>query len=156
LRKPIAVASSGRIVDYVSATRLSRCDRCEATWEPQFESGFHFRDDGVAIERGRGIFVEDRQAELTEGLVQLIQANSSKDDYIFSFAQRGSAFYFLAERRNPTRFLWWRSVGSVAKERDAVMTMIANRRASSSLSRMSPPTRRSRISSADNYDPLEQ
>jgi len=100
------------------------------TWEPQFESGFHFRDKReLAIERGRGIFVEERQAELTEGLVQLIQANSSKDDYIFSFAQRGSAFYFLAERRNATRFLWWRSVGISSDEREAVMTMIADRRA---------------------------
>jgi 4-amino-4-deoxy-L-arabinose transferase-like glycosyltransferase len=100
------------------------------TWAPKFESGFRFRDNReLSIERGRGIFVEARQAELTEGLVQLIQANSSKDDYIFSFAQRGSALYFLAARRNPTRFLWWRSVGISADEREGVMTMIANRRA---------------------------
>lgn len=100
------------------------------TWGTQFEAGLHLKDNReLAIERGRGILVEDRQAELTEGLVNLIQANSSKDDYIFSFAQRGSAFYFLADRRNPTRFLWWRSVGISSEERDAVMSMIANRRA---------------------------
>jgi hypothetical protein len=100
------------------------------TWEPQFDSGFHFRDNReLAIERGRGISVEERQAELTEGVVELIQANSSKDEYIFSFAQRGSAFYFLAARRNPTRFLWWRSVGISAEEREAVRTMIRDRRA---------------------------
>ncbi len=100
------------------------------TWAPEFDSGLRFRDNReLNIERGRGIFVEEKQAELTEGLVQLIQANSSKDDYIFSFAQRGSALYFLAARRNPTRFLWWRSVGISAEEREGVMTMIANRRA---------------------------
>ncbi|MEK6410230.1 MAG: glycosyltransferase family 39 protein [Acidobacteriota bacterium] len=100
------------------------------TWEPEFDSGFHVRDNTeLTIERGRGIFVEEKQAELTEGLVQLIQANSSPDDYIFSFAQRGSALYFLAARRNPTRFLWWRSVGIGNEEREGVMTMIANRRA---------------------------
>ncbi len=100
------------------------------TWVPEFDSGFHFRDNReLNIERGRGIFVEEKQAELTEGLVQMIQANSSDDDYIFSFAQRGSALYFLAARRNPTRFLWWRSVGISAEEREGVMTMIANRRA---------------------------
>ncbi len=99
------------------------------SWGPEFDSG-HFRNNReLRIDRGRGIFVEERQAELTEGLVQLIQANSSENDYIFSFAQRGSAFYFLAERRNPTRFLWWRSVGISPEEREAVMTMIANRRA---------------------------
>jgi len=100
------------------------------TWKPQFESTFHFRDNHeLNIERGRGILVEDKQAELTEGLVRLIQENSSKDDYIFSFAQRGSALYFLADRRNASRFLWWRSVGISAEEREGVMTMITNRRA---------------------------
>jgi 4-amino-4-deoxy-L-arabinose transferase-like glycosyltransferase len=101
-----------------------------STWEPQFESTFHFRANReLTIERGRGILVEDRQAELTEGLVRLIQENSSKDEYIFSFAQRGSALYFLADRRNASRFLWWRSVGISPEEREGVMTMISNRRA---------------------------
>jgi 4-amino-4-deoxy-L-arabinose transferase-like glycosyltransferase len=100
------------------------------TWVPQFDSWFRFRDNHeLAIERGRGILVEERQAELTEGLVRLIQENSSPDDYIFSFAQRGSSLYFLAARRNPTRFLWWRSVGISGEERETVMTMIANRKA---------------------------
>ncbi|HXU38568.1 MAG TPA: glycosyltransferase family 39 protein [Blastocatellia bacterium] len=100
------------------------------TWQPQFDSAFHFRDNHeLAIERGRGIFVEEKQAELTEGLVRVIQDNSSPDDYIFSFAQRGSGLYFLAARRNPTRFLWWRSVGISGEEREAVRTMISNRRA---------------------------
>jgi hypothetical protein len=100
------------------------------TWAPEFDSGFRLRDNReLNIERGRGIFVEEKQAELAEGLVQLIQANSTTDDYIFSFAQRGSALYFLAARRNPTRFLWWRSVGISPEEREAVMMMIAKRRA---------------------------
>lgn len=100
------------------------------TWAPEFDSGFHFRDNReLTSERGRRIFVEEKQAELTDGLVQLIQANSSPDDHIFSFAQRGSALYFLAARRNPTRFLWWRSVGISNEEREGVMTMISNRRA---------------------------
>jgi len=102
----------------------------QVTWAPEFYSGFRFRDNReLTLERGRGIFVEEQQAELVEGLVQLIQANSSQDDYIFSFAQRGSGLYFLAGRRNPTRFLWWRSVGISGEEREAVMTMIGNRRA---------------------------
>ena len=99
-------------------------------WMPEFDAGFHFRDNReLTIERGRGILVEERQAELTDGLVRLVQDNSAPDDYIFSFAQRGSALYFLAARRNPTRFLWWRSVGISNDEREAVMTMITNRRA---------------------------
>jgi 4-amino-4-deoxy-L-arabinose transferase-like glycosyltransferase len=100
------------------------------TWQPQFDSGFHFRDNReLAIERGRGIMVDEKQAELAEGLVRLIQDNSSPDDPIFSFAQRGSGLYFLSARRNPTRFLWWRSVGISGEEREAVRTMISDRRA---------------------------
>jgi 4-amino-4-deoxy-L-arabinose transferase-like glycosyltransferase len=125
------------------------------TWEPQFELGFHFRDKlELTIDRGRGIFVEERQAELTEGLVQLIQANSSKNDYIFSFAQRGSAFYFLAERRNPTRFLWWRSVGISSEERDAVMTMIANRRAKLIVVQDVAANKEIQDFIGENYDPV--
>lgn len=100
------------------------------TWQPQFDSAFHFRDNHeLAIDRGRGIMVDEKQAELAEGLVRLIQANSTPDDRIFSFAQRGSSLYFLAERKNPTRFLWWRSVGISGEEREAVRTTISNRRA---------------------------
>jgi 4-amino-4-deoxy-L-arabinose transferase-like glycosyltransferase len=100
------------------------------TWQPQFDSAFHFRDNHeLAIERGRGIMVDEKQAELTEGLVRLIQDNSSPNDPIFSFAQRASGLYFLAVRKNPTRFLWWRSVGISGEEREAVRTMISNRRA---------------------------
>jgi len=43
--------------------------------------------------------------------VQLIQANSSKDDYIFSLHSEAALFTFSPSEENPTRFLWWRSVG---------------------------------------------
>jgi hypothetical protein len=123
------------------------------TWAPGFDSRFRFRDDReLNIERGRGIFVQEKQAELTEGLVQLIQTNSAKDDYIFSFAQRGSALYFLAGRRNPTRFLWWRSVGISAEEREGVMAMIANRRAKLIVVQDVDATQEIRDFIGDNYD----
>lgn len=94
-------------------------------WEPEFDSRFHFRaSQELAIDRGRGILVEERQAQLAEGLVRLIQDNSSPDDPIFSFAQRGSALYFLAARQNPSRLLWWSSVGIKDEDRQAVMAMV--------------------------------
>lgn len=125
------------------------------TWAPEFDSGFRFRDNReLNIDRGRGIFVEEKQAELTEGLVKLIQANSAKDDYIFSFAQRGSALYFLAARRNPTRFLWWRSVGISAEEREGVMVMIANRRAKLIVVQDVAATQEIQDFIGDNYDQI--
>ncbi len=125
------------------------------TWVPEFDAGFHLRDNReLALERGRGIFVEPKQAEMTEGLVQLIQANSSQDDYIFTFAQRGSAFYFLAARRNPIRFLWWRSVGISGEEREAVMAMIANRRAKLIIVQDVAANKEIQDFIGDNYDHL--
>lgn len=100
----------------------------QATWRPQFDGRFRFVDrKALNIERGRGILVGQQQALLVDGLVQLIQDNSAADEPIFSFSQRASALYFLAARRNPTRFLWWRSVGINHAERDAVMQMISER-----------------------------
>jgi 4-amino-4-deoxy-L-arabinose transferase-like glycosyltransferase len=95
-------------------------------WGPELDQRYRFRDiRELMIDRGRGILVEEGQARLAEGLVNLIHDNSSPDDSIFSFAQRGSALYFLAGRRNPSRLLWWSSVGINASERDAVMKMVS-------------------------------
>lgn len=125
------------------------------TWTPQFESGFHFKDNReLNIDRARGIFVEEKQAELTEGLVRLIQDNSTEDDCIFSFAQRGSGLYFLAARRNPTRFLWWQSVGISTEERKAVMTMIADGHAKLIIVQDVPATQEIQDSIGDNYDQI--
>jgi len=125
------------------------------TWATEFESGVRFRDSReLRIDRGRGILVEEKQADLTEGLVQLIQANSSEDDYIFSFAQRGSALYFLAGRRNPTRFLWWRSVGISEEERESVMAMIAGRRAKLIVVQAIEATQEIQDFIGDFYDPV--
>ena len=100
----------------------------QATWRPQFDGRFRFVNrQSLTVERGRGLLVSARQAALVDGLVKLIQDNSAADEPIFSFSQRASALYFLAARRNPTRFLWWRSVGISKAERDAVMQMISER-----------------------------
>ncbi|HEY9231085.1 MAG TPA: hypothetical protein VIS78_03040, partial [Blastocatellia bacterium] len=100
----------------------------QATWRPQFDGRLRFVNrHELNVERGRGIFVGQQQATLVDGLVKLIQDNSAADEPIFSFSQRASALYFLAARRNPTRFLWWRSVGISRAERDSVMQMISER-----------------------------
>jgi 4-amino-4-deoxy-L-arabinose transferase-like glycosyltransferase len=99
------------------------------TWQPQFDSSFRFIDrEPLAIERAEGIKVSRRQKEFVEGMTRAIEENSAPEDPIFSFAQRGTGFYFLASRRNPTRFVWWRSVGIKKDARNSVLEMIADRR----------------------------
>lgn len=98
-------------------------------WQPHFDSRFGFIDRvPLTIGRANGILVRPKQAELIDGLSRIIENNSSTEDYIFSFAQRGTGLYFLTGRRNPTRFVWWRSVGLKKEDRENVMAMIADRR----------------------------
>ena len=98
------------------------------SWQPEFASTFRMRENTeLQIERARGMLVTRRQAEMVEDLARLIEANSTEDDYIFSFSQRGTAFHFLAGRRNPTRFVWWRSVGIRSQNREAALQMIRDR-----------------------------
>ena len=127
LRDRLAAASGGWLIAFVPLALLVAAG-WQATWRPQFDGRFRFVDrKELTIDRGRHILVGERQAALVEGLAKLIQDNSTAEDAIFSFSQRASAFYFLSGRRNPTRFLWWRSVGISREERDAVMGMISNR-----------------------------
>jgi hypothetical protein len=99
------------------------------TWQPQFDSSFRFVDrEPLSIERANGIKVSRRHKEFVEGMTRAVEENSSPDDHIFSFAQRGTGFYFLATRQNPTRFVWWRSVGIKGEARKSVLEMIAGRK----------------------------
>jgi 4-amino-4-deoxy-L-arabinose transferase-like glycosyltransferase len=99
------------------------------TWQPNFDSHFRFIDrESLTIERGKGILVPPKQAEFIKELTDLITNNSSPDDYVFSFGQRGAGFYFLSGRRNPTKFVWWRNVGIKKEDRDAVLLMIGEKR----------------------------
>ena len=99
------------------------------TWKPQFDSSFRMLDrEPLSIERAEGIKVTARQKEFIEEMTRAIEENSSPGDHIFSFAQRGTGFYFLAARRNPTRFVWWRTVGIKSDARQSVLEMIADRK----------------------------
>ena len=99
------------------------------TWQPQFDSSFRLIDrEPLSISRAEGIKVTRRQKEFIEGMTRAIEENSAPEDQVFSFAQRGTGFYFLAARRNPTRFVWWRSVGIKKDARNSVLEMIADRK----------------------------
>jgi 4-amino-4-deoxy-L-arabinose transferase-like glycosyltransferase len=96
------------------------------TWLPQFDGWLRFRDrKPLSIERARGIMVGQKEAELIECLTAMIEGHSAPGDYIFSFSRRGGAFYFLAERKNPTRFLWWDSVGIEERHREEALREIS-------------------------------
>jgi hypothetical protein len=95
------------------------------TWVPQFDGWFRLSDrTPVGIDRARGIMTGEYQAGMIEDLTRLIESNSSPGDSIFSFARRGAGFYFFADRRNPTRLLWWDSVGIKPADRAAVFELI--------------------------------
>ncbi|MEW6127392.1 MAG: glycosyltransferase family 39 protein [Acidobacteriota bacterium] len=122
------------------------------SWLPNFDAKFRFIDRAaVNIERAQGILVPPKQAEFIEQLTQAIQSNSSPDDYIFSFGQRGAGFYFLAGRPNPTKFVWWRNVGISKADREAVIQMLNEKRAKLILLQDSLKDARVREAVAANY-----
>ena len=124
------------------------------TWRPHFDARWNFRDSRpLSIERARGVLVSARQADFIEGMAREIETRSTPDDYVFSFAQRGSGFYFLTGRRNPTRFVWWRSVGIDAEDREAVLGMIAEKRPKLILLQDSLSNTRVRETVTANYHP---
>jgi 4-amino-4-deoxy-L-arabinose transferase-like glycosyltransferase len=99
------------------------------TWRPQFDWRLRFINRFPApADRARGILVGRRLAQRIGRMTEIIQQNSSEDDYIFSFARRGGAFYFLAGRRNPSRLLWWDSAGIKQEDRAAVLGMLSEKR----------------------------
>ncbi len=125
------------------------------SWQPEFDSPFRMRENTeLQIERARGMLVTRRQAEMVEDLARLIEANSAADDYIFSFSQRGTAFHFLTNRRNPTRFVWWRSVGIRNQNREAAIEMIRNRVPKLIILQDSLKSPRIRETVAENYTPV--
>jgi hypothetical protein len=99
------------------------------TWRPQFDDQFRFVDRvPAAIPRAEGLLVSERDAVVIQELSRIITDNSIIGDPVFSFARRGGAYYFLAERRNPTRLLWWDSAGIRDEDRVAVVDLLRERR----------------------------
>jgi len=96
-------------------------------WQPRFDSAFRFTEQTpLSLERARGMLVGRKQAGFIEHLAASIEANSAPEDYIFSFAPRGTAFYFLSARRNPSRLVWWRSAGISKADREDLLEKIEN------------------------------
>lgn len=98
------------------------------TWRPHLDSSFSFVERVTpGVEKSGGVLVSPRQARFIEEMDGLIQAHSLPDEPIYSFSQRGTGFYFLSSRRNPTRFVWWRSVGIRGEARESLLETIAAR-----------------------------
>lgn len=101
----------------------------DATWRPQFEGGFNLIDrTPIAVDRAEGVRTNPRDAEMIEEMTRLITSNSAEGDSMFSFARRGGGFYFLANRKNPTKLLWWDSVGIGDEDRGEPPRMMAEGR----------------------------
>ncbi|HKY04214.1 MAG TPA: glycosyltransferase family 39 protein [Blastocatellia bacterium] len=98
------------------------------TWRPHLDSSFGFVERVTpGVRKTEGVLVTPRQARFIEEMDGLIQAHSNTDEPIYSFSQRGTGFYFLSSRHNPTRFVWWRSVGIRSEARESLLETIAAR-----------------------------
>jgi len=55
------------------------------------------------LERAGNIYIPEEQADTVGAVVKFIQGHTQKSDYIYDFSNKG-LYYFLADRRNPTRY----------------------------------------------------
>src|SRR5262249_38881412 len=95
-------------------------------WQPRFDGRLRFHErTPLTLARARGIMVTHKQAEFIETLADEIEAKTAADDSMFSFPAKGTAFYFLTGRRNPTRFTWWRSAGLKMSEKESWLNQIS-------------------------------
>ncbi|PYP84601.1 MAG: hypothetical protein DMF61_19585 [Blastocatellia bacterium AA13] len=122
-RPPWRIAS----LSTVASLALLAVVGVQDTWIPQFD-GLRLNDRiPVQLERARGIYTSERDSRFIDELTDLIASNSTENDKMFSFARRGGGFYFFANRRNPTKLLWWDSVGIDAQAREEVFRLIAEK-----------------------------
>lgn len=101
------------------------CVGIEITWLPRFQHGPRLdQSRPVSLDRMKGILVSEDEAAQIDSIKTLVAENTGVADSVFAFDRPGSALYFLTGRRNPTRFLWWESVGIEAVDRQFVLDLI--------------------------------
>jgi len=123
------------------------------TWQPHFDRFLQLKErTPLSMERAQGILVSHKEAAWMEEIDRLINANSAGTDSIFSFAQPGTAFYFLSDRKNPTRVVWWRAVGLSKEERESALRLVEERQPKLVLVRDSLKDRRIWEMVDANYD----
>jgi len=149
-------APSGRraaLLSLAAPLALLAATGVKDSWQPQFDSQLRFIDRvPLAVEKAEGILVSRRQQQMISDLAGAISDYSSPGDSLFSFAQKGTGFYFLTGRRNPTRFVWWRSVGLKQEDRAAIIDLINSRRIKLILLQDSLKDPRVREAVTSNYD----
>ncbi len=76
----------------------------------------------LSIERGGRTRVPKQQADSLEQIVEYIQTHTEPDEYIFDFTNHG-AYYFLANRPNPTRYYLAAYAATEKMEKEVVVDL---------------------------------
>ena len=83
-----------------------------------FDGGFKLKSTTeLAIERGRGVYFPQAEADEINQVVSYIRQNTPPDGYFFTQSYAGSSFLFLADRNNPSGAQFWGGVGVTDDER---------------------------------------
>ena len=91
--------------------------------------GLRLRSDALlSVERGRGVYFPQLEADEINRVVRLIEERVPEDGYFFAHSYAGSAYLFLANRRNPSGAQFWRGVGvSTAEQARTLASLEENR-----------------------------
>jgi hypothetical protein len=91
--------------------------------------GFRLRSDTpLGIARGRGVYFPQQEAEEITRVVEFIRARVPEGGYFFAHSYAGSAFLFLANRRNPSGAQFWRGVGVSPDEQARTLASLEQNR----------------------------
>ncbi|HEU4391986.1 MAG TPA: hypothetical protein VFV34_29640 [Blastocatellia bacterium] len=94
-----------------------------------FAGGFRFRSDTLlSVERGRGVYFPRMEAGEIDQVVNLIQQRVPGNGYFFAHSYAGSAYLFLADRRNPSGAQFWRGVGVSTAEQGRTLSSLEENR----------------------------
>jgi hypothetical protein len=92
------------------------------------DSTLHFKSTALlSIERGRGVYFPPATASEIDELVSYIEQRVPEGGYFFAQSYAGSAFFFLAKRRNPSGAQFWSGVGVSPAERARTLEAIRDK-----------------------------
>jgi hypothetical protein len=88
-------------------------------------NGFAMRSDTLlSVERGQGVYFPRLEANEIEEVVRYLRERIPEDGQFFAQSYAGSAYLFLADRRNPSGAQFWGGVGVTDEEKERTLAAV--------------------------------
>jgi len=85
-------------------------------------------DTELGIDRGRGVYFPAKTASELDEVTRYVRQQVAPGGYVFPESYAGSAFLFLADRKNPSGAQFWGGVGVSPEERASTLAALDQKR----------------------------